>query len=43
MEYGKPMKIKFLDNTVEVKQDKKEESKIESLAQDLDLPFNVVE
>ena len=41
-EFGKPMRIKYIDQTKEIVV-QKEESKIESLAQDLDLPFNIIE
>ena len=41
-EFGKSMRIKYIDQTKEIVVPK-EESKIESLAQDLDLPFNIIE
>ena len=41
-EFGKPMRIKYINQTKEIVVPK-EESKIESLAQDLDLPFNIIE
>lgn len=44
MEFGKPMRIKYIDNTAkEAQVDSKQESQIENFAQDLDLPFNVIE
>ena len=44
MEYGKPMKIKYIDGAnQEERKIEKEESQIENFAQDLDLPFNVIE
>ena len=36
------MRIKYINQTKEIVVPK-EESKIESLAQDLDLPFNIIE
>ena len=42
MECGKPMKIKYLSAGYE-KQVKQEQNPIESFAQDLDIPFNIVE
>ena len=44
MEFGKPMRIKYMDSSNnEQKQNIKEETQLESFAQDLDLPFNVIE
>ena len=45
MEYGKPMKIKYIEGASQnnVETQKEEESQIENFAQDLDLPFNVIE
>ena len=47
MEYGKPMKIKLLQDSNQNEEkkidNKDEENKLENFAQDLDLPFNVIE
>jgi len=44
MELGKPMKIKLIDEKMQSELAKKpKESEIETLAQSLDLPFNVIE
>lgn len=45
MEYGKQMRIKYIDETQTKVVPKKEEDKngIEALAKDLDIPFNIIE
>ena len=44
MEFGKPMRIKYMDEQKQEQvESKAEESAIENFAQDLDLPFNVIE
>ena len=42
MEFGKPMKVKYIDETKQNMQTK-EVNPIESFSQDMDLPFNIVE
>ena len=44
MEFGKPMRIKYIEESKqEVVNTNKEESAIQNFAQDLNLPFNVIE
>ena len=44
MKFGKPMKIKIIQDNINQKSAKsKEESQIENFAENLDLPFNVIE
>ena len=43
MEFGKPMRIKYIEDNKQEVNAKVEENPIESFAQDLDLPFNVIE
>lgn len=44
MEFGKPMRIKYIEEAKqEVVNTKKEENTIQNFAQDLNLPFNVIE
>lgn len=43
MEFGKPMRIKYIEDNKQESNSKVEENQIESFAQDLDLPFNVIE
>ena len=43
MEFGKPMRIKYIEDNKQEVNTKVEENPIESFAQDLDLPFNVIE
>ena len=43
MEFGKPMRVKYIDETKQEVNTKVEENPIETFAQDLDLPFNVIE
>ena len=39
MEYGKPMQIRLIDNTNE----KSEDSAIDNIVKDLDLPLNIID
>ena len=39
MEYGKPMNIRLIENTNEMSED----SVIDSIAKDLDLPLNIID
>ena len=43
MEFGKPMRIKYIQESVQDVKNVVEENPIETFAQDLDLPFNVIE
>ena len=43
MEFGKPMRIKYIEGNKQEVNTKVEENPIESFAQDMDLPFNVIE
>lgn len=43
MEFGKPMRIKYIEDNKQEVNAKVEENPIESFAQDLNLPFNVIE
>ena len=43
MEFGKPMRIKYIEDNKQEVNAKVEENPIQSFAQDLDLPFNVIE
>ena len=43
MEFGKPMKIKYIQDNKQDINTKTEENPIENFAQDLDLPFNVID
>ena len=43
MEYGKPMRVKYIEDKQEKVNDKPQQDSFESLAQDLDLPFNIIE
>ena len=43
MEFGKPMRIKYIQESVQEVNNVVEENPIETFAQDLDLPFNIIE
>ena len=43
MEFGKPMKIKIIEQNVKIEKNKTETNNLENLVQDLDLPFNIIE
>ena len=43
MEFGKPMRIKYIEGSSEVLNVKQEKNEIETFAEDLDLPFNIIE
>ena len=43
MEFGKPMRIKYIQENVQEVNNVVEENPIETFVQDLDLPFNVIE
>jgi len=43
IEFGKPMRIKYIDGAKQEVNTKIEENPIETFAQDLDLPFNIIE
>ena len=43
MEFGKPMRVKYLDGNKQEVNTKVQENPIETFAQDFDLPFNVIE
>ena len=43
MEFGKPMRVKYIDRNKEEANVKPQENPIETFAHDLDLPFNVIE
>ena len=43
MEFGKPMRVKYIDESKQEVNTKLEENPIETFAQDLDLPFNIIE
>lgn len=43
MEFGKPMKIKYIEENKEEVNNKEKPNPIETFAQDFDLPFNIVE
>ena len=44
MQYGKPMRVKYIqDNQESKKEEKPQASEFESLAHDMDLPFNIID
>ena len=43
MEFGKPMRIKYIDGSKQEENKIQETNPIENFAQDFDLPFNVIE
>ena len=43
MECGKPMKIKYIDETQVSVEEKKEENPIQTFAKDMDIPFNIID
>ena len=43
MEFGKQMRLKYIDESKQEVNTKVEENPIETFAQDLDLPFNIIE
>ena len=43
MEFGKPMRIKYIEGNKQEEQSKEQGNPIETFAQDLDLPFNIIE
>lgn len=43
MEYGKPMRIKYIEENKKEETTKQEANAIETFAQDMDIPFNIVE
>ena len=43
MEFGKPMRVKYIEENKQQVNDKAQENPIETFAQDFDLPFNVIE
>ena len=44
MQYGKPMRVKYIENMAEIKREEKPQaSEFEALAQNMDLPFNIID
>ena len=43
MECGKPMKIKYIDESQVSVEEKKEENPIQTFAKDMDIPFNIID
>ena len=44
MEYGKDMKVRIIDNVDSLpKKSEKQENKLEQMAENLDIPLNIIE